>query len=214
MIIDKTKLSQFTYEDKTYNLFIIKKRIRNIIARYRDGVIVISVPLFLTSNEIADHLKKILPRYIKSRLKNKEEPYSFDNQFLYIFGERYTLLVGEKNKINDDVVVVKDEVNLKRMLKKRLLAYLSESVTRYSAKMGMPLDKYKVRVRDMKTRYGTNSQKTMCLTFQLGLVHFPKEVIDTVVVHELAHDKYHDHSKNFYNYVLNTHLTIRNYKKD
>ncbi len=53
----------------------------------------------------------------------------------------------------------------------------------------------------MKTRWGTNSKKTHTLTFSMMLIHYDEEVIDSVIVHELAHYFYFDHSKNFYNVV-------------
>ena len=47
-----------------------------------------------------------------------------------------------------------------------------------------------------------NSRKTHTLTFQLSLVHYSKEIIDSVIYHELAHDFYFDHSANFYKLLL------------
>ena len=61
---------------------------------------------------------------------------------------------------------------------------------------------YRVRVRQMKTRWGVNNQRTLSLTFALCLVHYSKEIIESVVIHELAHDKVRNHSKNFYKIVL------------
>ena len=60
---------------------------------------------------------------------------------------------------------------------------------------------YKIRVRKMKSRYGSNSRKTMSLAFNLSLVHYSPEIIDSVIIHELVHDKVFNHSEKFYNEV-------------
>ena len=39
------------------------------------------------------------------------------------------------------------------------------------------------------------------ITFSLELIHFSPEIIDSVIIHELAHDFYRDHSIRFYNVV-------------
>ena len=61
---------------------------------------------------------------------------------------------------------------------------------------------YRVRTAKLKSRYGSNSRRTHKLSFASSLIHYPVEVIDSVVVHELAHHFVFDHSKSFYNVVL------------
>ena len=53
----------------------------------------------------------------------------------------------------------------------------------------------------MKTRLGSNSRKTNKLAFSLSLVHYSKDIIDSVIVHELAHYYEFNHSFKFYNIV-------------
>jgi predicted metal-dependent hydrolase len=60
---------------------------------------------------------------------------------------------------------------------------------------------YQVRVRSMESRYGVNSQRTHRLTFTTSLVHYAKDTITSVVVHELAHDFVFNHSPKFYQIV-------------
>ena len=60
---------------------------------------------------------------------------------------------------------------------------------------------YNIKIRKMKTRYASNSLKTHSLTFQMNLIHYSKEIIDSIVVHELAHEFYRNHQKRFYQCV-------------
>lgn len=57
-----------------------------------------------------------------------------------------------------------------------------------------------VRVKDQKTRFGSCSSKRN-LNFNWRLVMAPKEVLDYVVVHEMCHLKYMNHSKEYWAYV-------------
>ena len=45
---------------------------------------------------------------------------------------------------------------------------------------------------------GTDSSGKKILTFNENLIHFSLDLIDQVVVHELCHDFYQNHSKQFY----------------
>ena len=60
---------------------------------------------------------------------------------------------------------------------------------------------YKVRVQKMRSRFGSNSKHTKTLNFSTILLHYSLAIIDSVVVHELAHCFVYNHSKDFYNVV-------------
>ena len=46
---------------------------------------------------------------------------------------------------------------------------------------------YKVKIRKMTTRYGSNSLTTHSITYSLVLVHYSIDVVDSIIIHELAH---------------------------
>ena len=57
-----------------------------------------------------------------------------------------------------------------------------------------------VKITSAKTRFGSCSPKNS-LNFSLYLMLYPIEAIDYVVVHELAHIKHKNHSKQFYGLI-------------
>ena len=71
---------------------------------------------------------------------------------------------------------------------------------RYYEKV-MNLPSYRVTIRKMTSRYGSNSKQSKHLTFAFQLIHYSTPILDSVIVHELAHIKVYNHSKAFYDVV-------------
>ena len=77
----------------------------------------------------------------------------------------------------------------------RAKEYLPMRVDYWSGIMGlMPTG---LKITSARTRFGSCSGKNS-LCFSWRLMQYPREAIDYVVVHELAHIRHHDHSPAFY----------------
>lgn len=84
------------------------------------------------------------------------------------------------------------------ILKARAKEYIPLRVEHYSKIMG--LKPTAVKINTAKTRFGSCSSKNS-LNFSARLMKYPKEAVDYVVVHELAHIRHHNHSKSFYSLI-------------
>jgi len=77
-------------------------------------------------------------------------------------------------------------------------ALLPQLVEKYAAIMGVNPEK--VRITSARKRFGSCSGKnSLCFSFRL--MEYPREAVEYVVVHELAHIRYKNHSQQFYKYI-------------
>lgn len=84
------------------------------------------------------------------------------------------------------------------LLRKKAEIYIPLRVEYYSKIMGLSYGT--VKITSAKKRYGSCSGKNN-LCFSLYLMQFPLEAVDYVVVHELSHIVYKNHSKEFYKHI-------------
>ena len=77
-------------------------------------------------------------------------------------------------------------------------AILPSKIERYAQRMGVKPTG--LTITSAKTRFGSCSGKHR-LSFSWRLMAYPEAAIDYVVVHELAHIRYKDHSRAFYGFI-------------
>ena len=81
---------------------------------------------------------------------------------------------------------------------KKAKAILPGKIEQYAKRMGVTPTG--LTVTSAKTRFGSCSGKNR-LSFSWRLMAYPEAAIDYVVVHELAHIRYKDHSRAFYAFI-------------
>lgn len=83
-------------------------------------------------------------------------------------------------------------------LKKDALEILPQKVKHYAEIMGV--SPTGIKITSAKKRFGSCSGKnSLCFSFML--MQYPEEAVDYVVVHELAHIRHHNHSRDFYRFI-------------
>ena len=137
-------------------------------------------------------------------------------KILYL-GEEYTLEIAEKHPGKPEVLVYEDTVTVyisqglpdedrKQVVKEALIKWyrkhfseiVNERVEKYSLQLkAVPC---RVVIKDQKTMWGSCSKKGN-INLNWKLVMAPVKIIDYVVVHELCHLKFMNHSKEFWNLV-------------
>lgn len=176
---------QVQYLGNNYDCLVTYKRMRSIRFRFAsdEKTFLVSAPWGTPRSLIRKDLDRFFPKLV--RQITYEKPIQGDD--IYLFGKKSSVMgFGSTPSLAQ-----------RKYLKEMLLPVVKERVTYYSSLMGIQ-SPYKVRVRDMSTRYGVNSKKTHALTFATMLVHYSLEAIDSVVIHELAHDFVFNHSERFY----------------
>ena len=131
------------------------------------------------------------------------------NKSFYFLGKKYDIIIVPTFEIDitEDKIFVKSEDYLNKWLKKQIEKIYKERLdyiyNLYQEKIPYP----KLRIRKMSTRWGVCNRSNNVVTLNSELIKYGIKQIDYVIVHELSHFIYFDHSKNFW-------LQVSKYCKD
>lgn len=157
-----------------YELIRSRRKTLSLYVR-QDGSVIVRAPL-RTSIE-----------YINSFVSKKQNwIQSTQNKILAMKADRQTIELSSK-----DVALYKAKAK----------EYLQLKCQLFSRKMGIRYGS--VKINSARTRWGSCNSKGD-INFSFRLIFAPEELIDYVVVHELAHIKEMNHSPNFWAIVEET----------
>jgi predicted metal-dependent hydrolase len=191
-------------------------RIKSVKISLNDaGGVVVSAPWYMPKFVIEGFVNQS-SEWIErqqARMKLKKQAYpilSWEDGLLSYLGKLYTITfvaeAREKVQFSDGKCLVHPITGLESDMRKTLLSWLKQYATIYI------VNRVDTWAKEMKLSYGTvrfgqqSSRWGSCsgnnnLRFNWRLIHFSPEVIDYVVIHELAHTKHHNHSQRFWNLV-------------
>lgn len=214
-------MGKVKYQNKIIAYTINKAKIKNIYITIENGEVVIKAPWYTTRNQIQevveskrDWIMKKLEEYNVSPRKAKEYE---DGEKFQILGESYYLNIYYKD-INNAILNVENEKieiilplsyaeednteQIKKMIDKMYYMIAEkevESAMEKTRKMvGLAPEEYKIK--KIKYAWGTCSSRKV-ITINQNLMMYSRKAIEYVVLHEICHLKYMNHSKKFWEMV-------------
>jgi hypothetical protein len=191
------------------------KRIRSIkLTIDADGQVIVTAPPLIPQFLIEQFLKQQAPWIAKNLAKVNRNRVKLKKDQLFLFGKQYQLLIEENPKqkigirIEGEQLILNQlektknqkriDTKIERFLKNTATKYLSQKTKILAEQMGISYQR--IGIRQQKSRWGSCSSQGN-LNFNWRLVHYPSEIIDYVIIHELAHRKELNHSKKFWQIV-------------
>lgn len=202
-----------------YNLTRNSRKNINITVK-NDGYVYVSAPKKVALSDInkvvLSKSKWILDaqKNIKSKKIIKKEILIRNNCNMYIYGNlvKLKILASDKNilvlKENELLFLVKEEYIedsrykneiFNKLLKLELRNTINKFMKKYLTLLSLEVST--VEIRAMRSRWGTCIPAKKKILFNSNLIHCPKEAIEYVVLHEIAHLIHPNHSKAFYETV-------------
>lgn len=198
---------------------VSKKKIKNMHLSVLppDGKVRISAPLYI-KDEIIKNFAVSKIGWIKKQISKFENlPKQSERKYVsgetqYVWGRRYELeinhisinkveLKGSKMilSVHEECTIQQKEKVITEWYRKQLKEMLPAMVNKWENIIGVQVDS--VRVKNMKTRWGSCNTKHKRIWINLQLAKKPIECLEYVVVHELVHLLERSHNSVFVKYM-------------
>lgn len=200
------------YKDIDYTINYQKRK--TIAAYFKNGnVVEIRAPKKLSNSELFSFFDSYYER-IKSGLEkqkdfsNKKESFSFnDSTGLYLFGKKYPVRLYDGKVLNfENGFFYLPNTKSAEMTANLILDFYYRVCEGYIIERCEYLAKEhnikvaKIGITAAKTCWGSCSGKNS-INFSQRLAMADKDDIDYVIIHELSHTVFHNHSPKFYAFV-------------
>ena len=189
-----------------------RKNMKNIYLKVeKNADVVVSAPPrtpnYLIKKLIRDNIDEIKLRRNNILMNGYTVKQYVTGEKHIIFGKEFVLEVklGNKNvvRLSDDkiILVIKDkdqdrEQIVTSYLRKVLYNKALEFINKYEKIMGVHAEQ--LRIKKMKTRWGTCNIEAKRIWINYELIKYPIECLEHIVVHELTHLLETNHTPRFY----------------
>ena len=204
-----------------------------------DGQVVVKAPFWMTSGQINQFVQSHQAWITKNQIKLSKRQSLIRPDWVQIFGQKYPRLFSTDPKVPlgihvmdqalvfrpadgldlpttgqltaiPDQLMAKADLALTRFLQQAAASYMTQRTHQLADQMGIKFAS--LRFKQQATRWGSCSSRGN-LNFNWRLVHFLPEVIDYVIIHELAHRQEMNHSVRFWRLVAKFDPHFKSHKK-
>lgn len=194
---------QLRINNKLYKVEVIKKRTtKNTYIRVKEDLtIYVTINYYVSDKKIV----KLLDESISSITKmiEKMEKKNEKKKYFYYLGNKYDIVYTNNNDIilGENKAFIPKNMDIDKWYKKQASIIFKERLdynySIYNKRIPYP----SLTIRKMTSRWGVCNTKLKRVTLNLELIKKDPICLDYVIMHELTHFIYQDHSKNFWNLV-------------
>ena len=182
--------------------FYKKKAIKSLRLKLNEkGEFVLSVPHFCTFKDICSFLENS-QKWIENA-KKRFEKESLKEDVLIFLTKKYQIIFDNTVKkafFKKDAVISPSKEHLEAFLKSNARIIFSFYLKKWSAKTGLEFTH--LSIKKMQTRWGSCNPKKRYINLNLKLLEKSLKAIEYVILHELSHIKFPNHSKEFYAFIF------------
>lgn len=189
-------MNTYIFNNKEYQIEVIRKNNKNTYLRVKDNKIVVTTN-YLTSNRTISKLitsnKEFIDRALTKSI-SKSEDTSFK-----LFGREYDIIYGFKDtEVDNNKIYTKDEKSLNKYLSLYITNIYSKRLDYWYNIFEEDIPVPNLKIRKMTSRWGVCNIKNHNVTLNSELSKYDIKALDYVIVHELSHFIHHNHSKDFW----------------
>lgn len=209
-------------------ILVIEKNVKNMTFKIdNDNQFVLVVPYGVKNKQIDFFVEKVITKMIDYRNKKLlHSKYNFKNKpYIWINNKKYEILVNLNKDLKRSKIELEDrflkvttfdlnqvEKTVWKFLSKQAKIVWEPFLDKYAKKMGVIYSELKIL--KLKTRWGTCNYVSGVVTLNVKLISYSLEAQIYVIVHELAHLIYPNHSKQFWNEVEKHFRDYKKYRKE
>lgn len=186
-------------DDIVFECIIERKKIKNIYFRIKEDLKIHITCNYLCTNKYLENLLYSNKKDIIKMYNNILEKINNTNDIYYL-GSKMDYKNAEQIFIDEDTIYGPSIEKINEYLEKNSLKIFQNRLDNLK-NLFKDLPKFSLRIRKMKTRWGVCNKNSMTVTLNTELIHKDVTLIDYVIIHELCHFKYMNHSNDFWNEV-------------
>ena len=207
---------KFELDGVNYPIIIDRKfNQKNTYIRVKKDLAIHVTTGLLTTNRfiidlINDNYSRVV-NMINIQLKKKD-----NNDGFYFLGKKYNVIYIDQNKmyIEDDTVYIGKEYDIDNFYKKEAKKLFLERLEFHYENFTRSIPHPNLKIRRMTTRWGVCNIRSHNVTLNLELIKRDIKYLDYVIIHELTHLVYADHSRAFWSVVEENMPDYKKYRKE
>lgn len=211
----EVRMYTIKYKDKEIEYEVVKSKIKNVYIHIKDGRVIVKAPVRVKDKDIQNVVEE-KKKWIYEKLENLSKEEYKQGSKISLLGKEYPLKIKFVKQNVSDIYIEdgKMVVEIPRKNKKEYTSKIEEllddvyiKVAEKEVDMAMQIvtrivgiKPNKYRIRKLKTAWGTCSANKN-ITINSSLMKYDRTVIQYVVLHEICHLKYMNHSSEFWKMV-------------